>query len=62
MKIAIGTDHRGFPIRARIIDLIHRLGHDAEDLGTFTGEAVDYPDVAARSPAWSAAARPNGAS
>jgi len=48
MKIAIGADHRGFPVRARIIDLLHRLGHDVEDLGTYTGEAVDYPDVAAR--------------
>jgi ribose 5-phosphate isomerase B len=48
MKIAIGTDHRGFPLRARIIDLLRRLGHDVEDLGTYTGEAVDYPDVAAR--------------
>ncbi len=25
-----------------------RLGHEVEDLGTYTDEAVDYPDVAAR--------------
>ena len=46
--IVVGTDHRGFPIRARIIDLLRRLGHDVEDVGTYTGEAVDYPDIAAR--------------
>jgi ribose 5-phosphate isomerase B len=48
MRIAIGTDHRGFPIRARVIDLLQRLGHEVEDLGTYSGEAVDYPDIAAR--------------
>jgi ribose 5-phosphate isomerase B len=48
MRIAVGTDHRGYPLRARIIDLLQRLGHEVEDLGTYTGEAVDYPDIAAR--------------
>jgi ribose 5-phosphate isomerase B len=48
MKIAVGADHRGFPIRAQVVDLLRRLEHEVEDLGTFSGEAVDYPDVAAR--------------
>ncbi|MGD0900653.1 MAG: ribose 5-phosphate isomerase B [Thermoguttaceae bacterium] len=48
MRIAIGTDHRGYPIRARLLDLLQRLGHEVEDLGTYSGEAVDYPDIAAR--------------
>jgi ribose 5-phosphate isomerase B len=48
MRIALGTDHRGYPLRARVIDLLQRLGHEVEDLGTYTGEAVDYPDIAAR--------------
>jgi len=48
MHIVVGADHRGFPIRTRIIDLLRRLGHDVEDAGTFSGEAVDYPDIAAR--------------
>ncbi|MGA2620353.1 MAG: ribose 5-phosphate isomerase B [Thermoguttaceae bacterium] len=48
MRIAVGTDHRGFAIRARIIELLERLGHQVDDLGTYTPEAVDYPDVAAR--------------
>ncbi len=34
MRIAVGTDHRGFPLRGKIIDLLQRLGHDVEDMGT----------------------------
>ncbi|MGA2031584.1 MAG: ribose 5-phosphate isomerase B [Thermoguttaceae bacterium] len=48
MRIAVGTDHRGFPLRAKVIDLLQRLGHEVEDSGTYSGEAVDYPDIAAR--------------
>lgn len=47
MRIVVGADHRGFAIRARIIDLLRQLGHDVEDMGTYTDEAVDYPDIAA---------------
>ncbi len=48
MRIAVGADHRGYSIRVRIIDLLRQLGHDVEDMGTYTGEAIDYPDIAAR--------------
>src|SRR5690242_12238880 len=48
MKIALGADHRGFPIRARVLELLHRLGHEVDDVGTFSDEAVDYPDLAAK--------------
>lgn len=47
MRIAIGTDHRGFAIRAKVIELVRRLGHEAIDVGTFSPDAVDYPDIAA---------------
>jgi ribose 5-phosphate isomerase B len=47
MRIAVGTDHRGYPVRAGVIDLLQRLGHEVEDMGSYTGEAVDYPDIAA---------------
>jgi ribose 5-phosphate isomerase B len=47
MRIAVGTDHRGFAVRARIVELLRRLGHEVEDMGTFSDEAVDYPDIAA---------------
>jgi ribose 5-phosphate isomerase B len=48
MRIAIGTDHRGFSLHTNLVDLLHRLGHEVEDIGTFTPDAIDYPDVAAQ--------------
>jgi ribose 5-phosphate isomerase B len=47
MRIAIGTDHRGFPIRSKVIELVKHLGHEVVDVGTFSPDAVDYPDIAA---------------
>ena len=47
MRIAVGTDHRGYSIRPRILDLLRHLGHEVEDLGAYSSEAVDYPDIAA---------------
>ena len=47
MKIAVGTDHRGFSIRSKVTELLERLGHEVDDVGTFTSDAVDYPDIAA---------------
>ena len=47
MRIAIGTDHRGYVIRSKVIELVRRLGHEVVDAGAFSPDAVDYPDVAA---------------
>jgi len=47
MRIAVASDHRGYSIRSKVIELLGRLGHEVEDMGTFTPEAADYPDVAA---------------
>jgi ribose 5-phosphate isomerase B len=47
MRIAIGADHRGFSIRTKVVDLLKQLGHEVDDVGTFSPEAVDYPDIAA---------------
>jgi ribose 5-phosphate isomerase B len=47
MKIAIGCDHRGFGVKAKLIELITRLGHEATDCGSFGPESCDYPDIAA---------------
>jgi ribose 5-phosphate isomerase B len=48
MRIAIGTDHRGFALRAKLIELLKKLGHEVDDNGTFSPDAIDYPDVAAQ--------------
>lgn len=47
MRIALGTDHRGFSLRTKLIELLKQLGHEVDDTGTFSPEAIDYPDVAA---------------
>jgi ribose 5-phosphate isomerase B len=46
MKIAIGSDHRGFDVKRRIISILKQLGHEALDMGTQGRESVDYPDFA----------------
>jgi ribose 5-phosphate isomerase B len=47
MRVAVGSDHRGFSIRRHVADLVGRLGHEVTDVGAFSPDAVDYPDVAA---------------
>ena len=47
MRIAVGTDHRGYAIRPKVVELVQRLGHEVLDLGAFGPDPVDYPDVAA---------------
>jgi ribose 5-phosphate isomerase B len=46
MKIAIGSDHRGYDAKRRIIALLEQLGHEVQDVGPFGNESVDYPDFA----------------
>jgi ribose 5-phosphate isomerase B len=46
MRIAIGSDHRGFDVKRRILTLLERLNHEALDLGTQSTESVDYPEFA----------------
>ncbi len=47
MRIVVGSDHRGYEIRSKVIELCKQLGHEVEDVGAFCSGAVDYPDVAA---------------
>lgn len=46
MRIAIGTDHRGYAIHNKVVDLVRRLGHEVVDVGTHAEDPVDYPDIA----------------
>ena len=46
MRIAIGCDHRGLSVKKSIIKLITESGHNYEDFGGYTADAVDYPDIA----------------
>ena len=46
MRIAVGSDHRGFEAKRRIVSLLQQLGHEVLDLGTDGPGSVDYPDYA----------------
>jgi ribose 5-phosphate isomerase B len=46
MRIAVGSDHRGFAIKAKIVDLLKKLQHEVIDAGSHTSDACDYPDIA----------------
>ncbi|KPK41197.1 MAG: ribose 5-phosphate isomerase [Omnitrophica WOR_2 bacterium SM23_29] len=42
MRIAIGADHGGFELKAKIIKYLRRKGHTVRDFGTFSPESCDY--------------------
>ncbi|MCR6727788.1 ribose 5-phosphate isomerase B [Agrobacterium fabrum] len=46
MNIVIGSDHAGFPLKADVIEVLKELGHEVEDIGSFTPDPVDFPDIA----------------
>ena len=46
MKIAVGSDHRGFEAKQQIKAIVIQLGHECVDFGTNDSNPVDYPDPA----------------
>lgn len=47
MRVAIGADHAGFALKGELKEFITEMGHEVEDVGTFSGEqSADYPDWA----------------
>lgn len=46
MRIIIGADLAGLPLKGPVIDRLRAWGHEVEDVGTHAGVAVDFPDVA----------------
>ena len=47
MRIAIGADHAGFPLKEHLVATLVRLGHAVDDRGTFSEEPTDYPPICA---------------
>jgi ribose 5-phosphate isomerase B len=44
MRVYLGSDHAGFELKARLIDHVRAIGHDAVDCGALTFEPEDdYP-------------------
>jgi len=46
MKIAVGSDHRGFEAKEQIKAILAELGHECIDVGTSDNHPADYPDTA----------------
>jgi len=46
MKIAVGCDHAGFPLKQELVPWLKQLGYEVLDVGTHSSDAVDYPDFA----------------
>jgi len=44
MKIAIGSDHAGYDFKAKVIEVLTKLGYEVVDCGTNSKESCDYPD------------------
>ena len=46
MKVAVGFDHAGFPLKYTVLDAVRNTGNEPIDVGTNSAEPVDFPDVA----------------
>jgi ribose 5-phosphate isomerase B len=47
MRVAIGADHAGFPLKQRLIATLEQLGHHVDDRGTHDETPIDYPPICA---------------
>jgi ribose 5-phosphate isomerase B len=47
VRIAIGADHAGYPLKQHLVATLEKLGHEVDDLGTDSDEPVDYPPICA---------------
>ena len=46
MRIGIGNDHAGLPLKAAVLAELQSSGHTIIDFGTDTTTSVDFPDYA----------------
>ena len=46
MRVALGSDHAGFPLKESVKEFIEAQGHIIKDYGTYGSASVDYPDFA----------------
>ncbi len=43
MRVALGSDHAGFPLKQDLAGFLRDNGHDVLDVGTDSTQPVDYP-------------------
>ena len=46
IRIALGSDHAGYPVKKELINLLSAEGYQVVDMGTHSEDRVDYPDFA----------------
>jgi ribose 5-phosphate isomerase B len=46
VKLVIGSDHAGFPLKEEVRTYLAKAGHEVVDLGAYNTEPSDYPDFA----------------
>jgi RpiB/LacA/LacB family sugar-phosphate isomerase len=46
MRIALGADHAGYPLKTEVARFLEKEGHEIIDVGTHSTEPVDFPDYA----------------
>jgi ribose 5-phosphate isomerase B len=46
LKVAIASDHGGFELKQKIVELLAQLQIEHQDFGPYTEGSVDYPDYA----------------
>ena len=44
MKIVMGSDHVGYPLKMKLKTFIESMGHETEDIGTYSTDRADYPE------------------
>ena len=47
MRLVIGSDHAGFPLKGTVLGMLKSWGHTVKDCGCFSTDPVDFPDIAA---------------
>lgn len=45
-NLVIGGDHAGFPLKGPLIEILKSWGYNVKDVGSFTPDPVDFPDIA----------------
>lgn len=46
MNLYIGSDHAGYSMKNSLKEYLIGAGHDVVDLGAFSEDSIDYPDIA----------------
>ena len=46
MRVVVGSDHAGFPMKAELLAFLRERGHEVFDVGSYDPSPVDFPDIA----------------